>query len=266
CRFSRSFAMSPLSGRSRIERIRFRHQPSRLSDVLPSIDLDDLTGYVACLVRSKKRDEVCQVLRLPQPLEDDFRQCHFDNPVPHGGFPQHGGFNQARGDRVYVYVKRPQFPGHRFGIADYASLGGRIVRLTELSAKTVYRGNVYYLSIFLFLEQRGCIAGEIKAALQVDFNDPVPLLFGHFPGYAVPVHPGVVDQDVYTAECLDGLLYDLFGPGKYRGVALERDRPAAHLPDLPGIGLCLLPVPAVCQTHVRPFTGKFERGCGADTL
>ena len=72
------------------------------------------------------------------------------------------------------------------------------------------------------------MAREIKIPFQVNFQYPVPLFFGHFPGDSIPVHSGVVYQDFQAPECFHGGFYDVFSVGKGCNITFYGQRFAAH--------------------------------------
>ena len=44
------------------------------------------------------------------------------------------------------------------------------------------------------------MACEVKISFQIDLQYAVPLFFGHFPGHAVPIHSGVIHENLEIAE------------------------------------------------------------------
>ena len=240
--------------------------PCGMLDVLAAVNLDAFAGDMLGLVRSQEGDQVGQIVGFADPLEDDLGHRHIDDLVAGLGFLQHRGLDQPRRDGVDRHPEGPQFLGHRLSVADDPGLGGAVVGLAELAAQAVDRGDVDDPARFLLLEQRGGVAGEIEVALEVDLEDPVPLLLGHLPADPVPVHPGVVDKDIDAAEGRKRRLDYRLGLGEGGDVAFDADRLAAHGLDLLDDRFCLFLVAAVGQADVGAFLGHHQGDGGADPL
>jgi hypothetical protein len=88
----------------------------------------------------------------------------------------------------------------------------------------------------------------------------------YFPAHSVPVHAGVVDENVQAVEFLQGRLYHALRVLEDGDVARHRHGLAAHGADLllvvPGFGR----MRAVGEADVGPLAGQFERNGGADAL
>jgi hypothetical protein len=84
------------------------------------------------------------------------------------------------------------------------------------------------------------VAGR-EGALQVHFDDRVPLLFRHGEHHPVPQDPGVVHDDVEATEVVDGLAHQLLG-----------SRPVA---DVVGVGHCLTAEGRDLVDHLLRGTG-----------
>ena len=92
------------------------------------------------------------------------------------------------------------------------------------------------------------------------------MFLGHLPGHAVPVHPGIVDQDLEAAESLCGRLDSGRGVREGSDVALDRQGLAAQAADLIGVLLGFLLVLAVGEANVGAFTGQLLGNGRPDSL
>ena len=110
------------------------------------------------------------------------------------------------------------------------------------------------------------MAGEVEISLQVDIDHAVPLLLGHFPAHAVPIHTGIVDQDVDTAEFFDGCFDHVSRIGKRSDIALDGDGLGPKRTDLTGQFLSCVSMLAIEQADIGALAAKGQRGGRADPL
>ena len=92
------------------------------------------------------------------------------------------------------------------------------------------------------------------------------MFLGHLPGHPVPVHPGIVDQDLEAAESLYGRLHSGGGILEGSDVAFDRQGLAAQTTDFFGVLLGFLFVLAVGQAYVGTFTGQILCNGRPDSL
>ena len=71
-----------------------------------------------------------------------------------------------------------------------------------------------------------------KGALEVDLNDRVPVGFAHREHHAISQDAGVVDEDVQSAEGVDGLVDHVPGGVEVADISAVHHCLAAHGPDL----------------------------------
>ena len=93
-----------------------------------------------------------------------------------------------------------------------AGLGGGVVGLAEVSALPGGRADGDDpAGDAVLLEVGECFPDAREGAAEVDVDDGVEVLVGHFQQALVPQDAGIGDQDVQAAELRDGCLHQLFG-------------------------------------------------------
>ena len=163
------------------------------------------------------------LLRFGEPLQRD--QAHQllanlrRNTRGHAGVGA-AGCNTVDADFVATPLERqrPRQP-------DDARLGGGVVGLANV-AEHRDRGRIDDAAATLRAQVRLRRLGHQERALQVDVQYLIPLRFAEFDGQGVAVDPGVVDDDVQSAERLDRPLHERGRVGRAADVAGQGERSA----------------------------------------
>lgn len=123
------------------------------------------------------------------------------------------GAGQARGSNggndVAENVVLVTLLGEGLGEANKGELGGRVVGLAKVAVETGGGGGVDDTAVLLLAEVRPGGAGDLVGTVDVDLHDEVPVLILEVLEAGVAEDAGVVDDDVDTAESLDGGVDDL---------------------------------------------------------
>lgn len=126
---------------------------------------------------------------------------------------RHDGGSHARsgngGNDVGENVVLGTLFGQSLGETNHGELGSRVVGLAEAAVETSSRGSVDDATVLLLAEVRPGGAGNLVGAGDVDLHDQVPVLVGQVLEADVTEDTGVVDDNVDTAESLDGGVDDL---------------------------------------------------------
>jgi len=139
-----------------------------------------------------------------------------------------------RSNRVYIDVLWAQLDGRASCEPNDAGLGGDIVGQLEFSSNPVDRGHLYDLPPLLAPKDRGNGSDKIERAVQVGFQNGVPIFIGHPPKGPVPSNPGIVDQEMKAAQLLHGIPHErlnLLGVSHITGAVVNPD---IHVPQLCG--------------------------------
>src|SRR5438105_7255916 len=214
-----------------------RHSPMALGreEGDAARDLERDAGDVAGLVGAEEGDRVGDVGGLPEALEDRPLLEALVDRIRLGRGLARLAADDAGHDRVGGDAVAPALQRGGLGEPDHGGLGGRVGSLPETSQRAGDRGHEDDAAEAALDHVRPCLLGAVEGARQVDLDIPVPEFVGLL-GDLGDVVQGcrVVDEDVQPPELAFDLghgLPDLVAVGD---VHLDRQRLAAHLPDLFG--------------------------------
>ncbi len=196
------------------------------------------------------------IFRLAQSPQHDLRQGHLPHLLWCG--LDHLCLDQTRRDSVNVDVAGAQLAGTGLSESDHPCLGCRVIGLAELAAQAVDGGDVNDLTGPLLAEDGGDGPRIVEGALQVHPDDPVPLFLGHLPNHAVPVHSGVVDQDVQPTELVEHFLHHRLGVVEAGHIGLDGQGAAAHAANRLGKFHCQLGALVVVESDVGAVGGQVQ--------
>src|SRR3990172_12193550 len=191
-----------------------------------AIYIKHMARYVACGVRGKEKDAVCNVRRPPEPAERYPRRELLLDLVREG--VGHGGLDEAGRDRVAGDVAAGELPGDGLCEAYEPRLARRIVGLARVAYLAYDRGYVDYPAPAHLGHVLQDGLGAVEGALQVDVHDSVPVGVGHTEDEAVPGYARVVDEYMDGLHLLEDLLSHLLAFLEVRHVPLEGHRPPVH--------------------------------------
>src|SRR5690606_12011938 len=144
------------------------------------------------------------------------------------------GIDPARADRVDADVVGGVGGGHLPGDGDDAALGGGVGEDAGDADEAADAGLVDDDAAAALHHVRQRVPGGQPDALEVDGDDPVPLLLGGVGGVAGAGDARVGEDDVDPVEAGEGLLGHPFGVGGGGDVGGQGDGGAAGLADLLG--------------------------------
>lgn len=150
-----------------------------------------------------------------------FRNC------PHHISVDHGGGNDIGGD-----APGGQFFGKGLGKSDDCRFGGRVVGLPEIAVGR-RGGDVDDFAVVLLSHERDHVFAAVVEAVEVDVNDLIPLIAGHFVEQRVSDDSGVVDQNVNTAKSGQRFFYGYFNLIIFGNIAFADQNVAAQLLAVP---------------------------------
>src|SRR5712692_5490114 len=160
-------------------------------------DLDHGASDITRLIRAEEGDRVCDVLWLPESLEDGPRP----EPVVHGvrlrGRLARLALDDARRDRVGGDVVATTFERGRLGEADQRRLGRRVARLAETAQRPGNGRHEDDAAPLVLNQVWPRFLGAVERTGEVDLHIPVPQLV-RLVGDLSRVVEGrrVVDEDV----------------------------------------------------------------------
>jgi len=190
----------PLLRHSLRRQLDINREPVSARTLPPRLALPSTTDFVQSarrlrsgdLVRAQRRHEGGDVVRLER-LHHLLRHDR----------PRHGraGIRRDGVDEDVVFLplqrKRPRQPENR-------TLRSRVIRLSEIAINTARAGRVHNTSILLLQEMRPRCLRALERPASVGSHDGVPEVGRHVCEGLVAEDAGVVDEDVYGAEGVDG--------------------------------------------------------------
>src|ERR1035441_6224314 len=195
-----------------------------------AIDREHLAGDVARRRAGQKQDGVGDVLGLAEAPQRNL----FQEPLAGLGadLRRHGGFDEARGDRVHGDAAAGQFPRRGLGKPDHARLAGTVIALPGVADQADDRGDIDNVPRALLKEAPAEGLSEEERALKIDVQYGIPVRLAHPHEQTVFGNAGVVDEDIHLAGGGQDLLCRSLHAGRVRDVRGAGPRFASKRLDL----------------------------------
>src|SRR5689334_16594302 len=144
-----------------------------LGHVEPAVDGNVRSGDVTGLLGSEVGDQAGHLVGLREPPHRDLLDDRLENLRLHGF--DHIRLDVARRDRVDRHPLFYHFLGERLGEPVHASLGRRIVGLTELTLQGVYGGDVDDTAPAALHHALDYLARDVEDAVEIGVHHRVPV-------------------------------------------------------------------------------------------
>src|SRR3712207_6791918 len=178
------------------------------SDVDPTVYVEGLAGDVVAVL-DQEAHRTGYLVRPAEAAERDRLQKLLLLLLRDAS--DHVRLYEPRADRVHRYAVAGKLLGGRFGEAEQAGLGRRVVGLANVARLTHEGAHVDDFASTLLHQVRQRGVHGVESAVQVHLDDLIPVLHRELPEGTVHVYAGVVDQYVYPVELVYRPVYEAFG-------------------------------------------------------